>query len=124
MKNYPKPFLPIGAAGLLALLAPPAVVASPVNPQKDGTTVAKVIVVDGALLGRTTTTADWQPFKTGTAVSAGTLLVALPDAQLLSPNGAVRLRMLADLGKRGPFPVFESAVRLNSNDKVDLDFAL
>src|SRR5437763_1281529 len=37
-------------------------------------------------------------------------------------NGAVRLKMLADVGNRGPHPVLESAVRIHANAKADLDF--
>ena len=124
MKNYPPAFLAGLAVALLTLSGSSPAAVPPGGKQKDGKTVAKVREVDGALLSRAAPGTAWQPLKSGAAVAEGRLVVALPGAEIVSGNDAVRLKMLADVGKRGPFPVFESAVRIHDNPKVDLDFTL
>jgi hypothetical protein len=79
---------------------------------------------DGALLQRTKPGQPWQAVRSNDEIKSGTLLIALPEAQLTSPNGAVKLRMIADLGRRLPEPVFEAAVILNDPGTADLDFTL
>jgi hypothetical protein len=64
----------------------------------------------------------WQPVKAGASLGPEALLVALPKAEIVSKNGAVKLVMLADVGQRTPLPVLESAVTLHANDAADLDF--
>jgi uncharacterized protein (TIGR03000 family) len=88
-------------------------------------TVARVSgPVDGVLLERAPGAAGWQFLDDGAPVRADALLVALPQALLQSANGNVQLKMIADIGHRGPLPVYESAVRIHDNPKVDLDFSL
>src|SRR5215471_4741581 len=65
--------------------------------------VAKVNAVYGGLVKKDKN--RWQALKAGDAISAGTLLVALPKSEITTANGAVQLSMLADIGQRGPFPV-------------------
>src|SRR5262245_29862236 len=84
---------------------------------------AKCVAVSGALLtpgpGQT-----WKAVKPGDSLADGAYLVALPEAELVSPNGAVGVLMLTDVGHRGPFPVLETAVVVRHNDKADLDMTL
>ena len=47
------------------------------------------------------------------AIAPEALLVALPDATLDSANQNVQVHMIADIGHRGPLPVFESAIRMH-----------
>jgi hypothetical protein len=86
-----------------------------------GSAVARSEAVEGALLQRGAGQA-WQSVKAGDALAPETLLVALPKAEIVSKNGAVKLAMLADVGQRTPLPVLESAVTLHANDAADLDF--
>ena len=99
------------AAGLLVLLfaAGPAVTA-PQQPDKPTAAVAVCQTVAGALLQREQPDKDWRPVAPKEGIRDGALLVALPEAQLVSANGAVQLNLLTDIGKRGPFPVLEAAV--------------
>jgi hypothetical protein len=89
---------------------------------KAGTPVARCETVPGALLERSGS--SWQPVKAGATLRDGAMLVALPKAEILSKNGAVRLAMLADIGQRGLLPVLESAVALHASSKADLEFTL
>ncbi len=84
--------------------------------------VAKCVSAPGALLHHVK--GEWLPVKTGDELGAGGLLVALPQGELLSANGAVQLRMIVDVTQRGPFPVLETAVELKSDSKDDLDVRL
>jgi hypothetical protein len=72
---------------------------------------AKAVAVPGSLLSSTNKN-EWAPLAPGAVVPNGRMLVALPEATLESTNGAVGIELLADLGKRGPFPVLESALRV------------
>lgn len=86
---------------------------------------ARVQAVDGALLARAPGQASWQSLRAGDTVASGQLVVALPQAELVSPNKAVRALMLTDLGQLTPFPVLESAITLYTpEDGVDLDIGL
>jgi hypothetical protein len=78
--------------------------------------------VAGVLLQRTAPNAPWKFLDEGESVRPEALLVALPDADIFAGNRKVLLHMAADLGHRGPLPVYESAVILHHNPKVDLDF--
>jgi hypothetical protein len=113
-------------AGLLALavlVSQVAVGRAAEVAAKDKAAVAKCTDVAGALMERTAP-GSWQPLKTGAEVPAGKLLVALPRADIRSRNGAVDLMLVADVGKRGPYPVLESAVVVNDDPAVDLDVTL
>src|SRR5262249_50709011 len=99
-------------AGLLAVtfLAAPAAAAQK-SKAAPGPVVARCESVAGTLLQREAGK-SWAPVKAGATLRAGSLLVALPRAEILSKNGAVKLELLADIGQRGPLPVLESAVGL------------
>ena len=84
---------------------------------------AKCVAVHGALLMRTKT-GGWDSVAAKSSVPAGRLLVALFGAEFESPNGAIEMRMIADVGQRGPFPVLEAAVQFNVAKKADLDVTL
>jgi uncharacterized protein (TIGR03000 family) len=80
--------------------------------------------VDGVLLERAKGDKEWRFLDEGAPIRPEAQLVALPQAMLRSANGAVELTMMADIGHRGPLPVYESAIRIHDNPKVDLDLAL
>jgi hypothetical protein len=106
------------------LLLPAA--ATPVTPHANapegkGGAVARAEAVEGVLLQRGPGK-DWHAVKAGEELGPEALLVALPKAEIVSKNGAVKLAMLADVGERTPLPVLESAVTLHSSDAADLDF--
>jgi hypothetical protein len=89
--------------------------------QQAAAPVATCGPVAGVLMERTAPGADWRFVDENNAISPEALLVALPEATIYSANKQVRLKMIADIGHRGPLPVFESAVRLHSDPQVDLD---
>jgi hypothetical protein len=88
------------------------------------TPAGKCESVPGVLVGRKDPASDWRLFKENDPIPTDVLLVALPEANIKSRNGAVRLGMLADIGMRGPLPVFESALRIHDSKGVDLDLTL
>jgi hypothetical protein len=88
------------------------------------TAVATCATKAGTLLQRAGTGQAWHTLKPMEAVYSRDLLVALPGAALDTKNGAVRLQLLADLGRQSPYPVLESSVVLHDNPKADLDFSL
>jgi hypothetical protein len=71
----------------------------------------------GALLAKTGS--GWKAIRQGDSVPAETPLVALFDATLHGESG-VDVRILADLGQRGPFPTLESAITLHADAEHDL----
>jgi hypothetical protein len=83
---------------------------------------ARVEAVDGALLARSGQ--SWHAVKSGQAWPNDVLVVALPQAEFTSANGAVRGIMLADVGHRTPYPVLESALIMHAPEQVDLDVTL
>lgn len=90
----------------------------------DGPPAGKVAAVPGALLQHTGEGPSWKPAKPGVSLAADTLLLALPEAEIDSLNGNVRLQLMADLWHRLPEPIYESAVVLHQPKGVDLDFTL
>ena len=78
--------------------------------------------VQGVLLKREAK--GWHSIKKGESIPAGATLIALPDAKIHSSNGAVSVELKADVGRRGPMPVLESAILLHAPDEVDLDVTL
>ncbi len=115
-----------GCLGLLGMLVLTGVcLAEPAKgADKAGAAVGKLITVPGTLLLRQADGKGWKTLKEGDAVPADQLLIAVPRAEMDSANGAVRLTMLADITRRLPEPVLESAVILKANPEVDLDFML
>src|SRR5215208_622552 len=72
------------------------------------------------------TTADGRSWS---AVAAGTVpvdrpLVALGEVPLRSPDGAVSLRLMGEVGDIGPLPALEAAVRLHAGKSADLELSL
>ena len=86
--------------------------------------VARCGPVPGVLVGKSAPAAKWQFIREDEPIRKDMLLIALPDAKIYSGNKAVTMTMLADVGHRGPLPVFESAVVVHENPKVDLDVTL
>jgi hypothetical protein len=83
-----------------------------------------VLDVGGVLLQREGADGSWSPVRSGDAVRADDLVVALPDAGLVSANGAVQVQMAFDIGQRGPLPVLEPALRFHEAKGFDLDVTL
>ncbi|MCI0380745.1 MAG: hypothetical protein L0215_24440 [Gemmataceae bacterium] len=101
-------------AALTALLAPAVLCAGE---------MAKVDSVAGGLFAKGAGP-NWQALKAGDAVKPGVHLVAMPQSEIVSANGAVQVMMLADIGQRGPLAVLESGLSLNQAKDADLDFTL
>jgi hypothetical protein len=79
--------------------------------------------VHGALLMRGQS-GGWQSVASGADVPENRLMVAIFGAEFHSANDAIEMRLLADVGQRGPFPVLEAAVRFNTPKTADLDATL
>lgn len=107
------------APALTAVLA--AIISA--GPLQAGEAQAKVQGVSGILLARHKDR-DWKPLNAGDALTAGVQVLSLPRSELVSSNQAVKLTLLADVGKRGPLPVLEAGVTLHQAKDVDLDIAL
>ena len=117
----------IRAAALLAAclsFGPSRAAAQEQKQEKPQVAVGKCREIPGALIERDKAGAPWKLLKSDDAVLSEALLIALPEAQIVSNNGAVQLIMMADISRRGPLPVLESAVRIHENPKVDLDITL
>jgi hypothetical protein len=69
-------------------------------------------------------TGTWTPIKPGDALPLDVPILALPEAEIQSGNNKVLVKMVCDVGKRGPFPVLESAMRLHAANNVDMDVTL
>ncbi|MBM4067475.1 MAG: hypothetical protein FJ271_00815 [Planctomycetes bacterium] len=94
----------------------------PVLAQED-TPAGKVHAVSGALMQRQKGKA-WTGLHEGHSVLANHDLLAIPEAEIDSPGGAVRVKLLGDIGQRGILPVYEAVIQVNTNPKVDLDVTL
>lgn len=81
--------------------------------------VAKVDSISGVLLRKMQQ--KWLPVKEGVKIRTGTQLVSFPKTQLRSASGAVSVLMISDIGKRGIYPILETAVVLKKNPKADFD---
>jgi hypothetical protein len=86
--------------------------------------VARCGPIPGVLLGKSAKGTDWQVIREDQPIRKDMLVVALPDATIYSGNKAITMKMLADVGMRGPLPVFESAAFVHENPKVDMDVSL
>lgn len=84
---------------------------------------AKCTAVHGALL-MATTTAKWDSLAVNAVVPPERMVIALFGGEFQSANDAVDMKVLADVGQRGPFPVLEAAVRFHANTKRDLSVTL
>jgi hypothetical protein len=116
--------LTIGLTLLCLILPTPATAEEPKTqaPARGG--VATCVSETATLVQRLPGDHTWQIVKQNQTLPAGDLLVGLPGAMLDSKNGAVRLALLADLDRNSPFPVHESAVRLQNSQGVDLAVTL
>src|SRR5437763_1949223 len=85
--------------------------------------IGKLLTPSGSLVWREKSDAPWHVAKEGDAVRTGDLLLAIPFA-FLDIDGGVRLELLADLEKRSPFPIIETAVVLHDRRDADLDLTL
>ncbi|MGF1579170.1 MAG: hypothetical protein ACFCD0_07385 [Gemmataceae bacterium] len=81
-------------------------------------TVGKCEKVSGALIRKQAKT--WTAVKVGDAVKADDFVVAMPEAEIVSADGKVKIIMLADIGKLGPYPVLEAGVRFLEPKKANL----
>jgi hypothetical protein len=84
---------------------------------------AACTAVHGALLMRTGT-GGWQSVTAKDAVPVDRMVVALFGAEFQSINVAVGLKLVADVGHRGPFPVLEAAAIFHVPQSADLDVSL
>lgn len=87
---------------------------------QDSGAAARCTEADGALLARTEGATKWRALKAGAALADGDEVVSLFDSWLRSADGAVDVRLLADVGQRGPLPALESAARIRSAKGFDL----
>src|SRR5262245_54668087 len=68
---------------------------------------------------------DWTSVAKDAEVFSEDQLIGLPESEIDSLNGAVRVNLHTDLSNRSPFPIIETAVRLNPPPKdADLDLWL
>jgi hypothetical protein len=114
----------LAAVALLALTLATGTPSAAQTGKKKGSAPATVVAASGVLLERGAKGKTWRPLRPKDAVPAGATVVALPEAELRSANKAVGLKMLADVGRRLKLPVFEAAVVVHDNPKVDFDFTL
>src|SRR5260221_3246293 len=103
---------------IIALLAALAAALPGLLSAQEKGTPATCVAAPGALMlqGK----AGWKAIKPGEAITADATLVSLFAATLRSANGGVTVRMVADLGQRGPLPILESAIALHDDAKHDL----
>jgi hypothetical protein len=119
--TVPRPAL--AAVLLLTLWAASALPGPAAQPRR--APAGKCVTADGTLLARQGPVGTaWQAVAKGATLYTGDMLVGLPGAALESKNGAVQLKLLADVDKRSPFPVLEAAVVLHEGPGFDLDFTL
>jgi hypothetical protein len=84
---------------------------------------AHCTAVEGALLmaGKAGT---WESIAAKSDIGADRLLVAMFGADVSSLNGAVDVKLVADVGQRGPFASLETRVRFHAAKDADLDMSL
>jgi hypothetical protein len=91
------------------------------EPVKDsGKPAAKCGPVSGVLFLRDSAK-TWKAVKEGDMLPSGALLVGMPRAEIESASSTVKVKLLADVGQRGPYPVLEAGVVLHDAAGVDLD---
>ena len=91
--------------------------------EERGNATVRCTKVHGALLMRAQS-GGWQSVASEADVPENRLMVALFGAEFRSGNDAIEMRLLADVGQRGPFPVLEAAVRFHAPKTNDLDATL
>jgi hypothetical protein len=119
--------LRLGLAAGVALLSLAALTAqttkSKLPKRSSRVVVGKLVSPQGSLLSRAAGK-KWRLPRKGTPVYSGDMEIGLPLADILSKNGAVGLRLRANLEGRSPLPSLESAVVLHPAKDVDLDLTL
>jgi hypothetical protein len=111
-----------GCLGLAWLLAAPG--ASGADDEKSAKKpVAKLVSETASLLRRPAPDQPWKVVAKGEELYPEELLIASPHATIETASGA-RLEMMADLERRSPFPIIETAVTLHATDKADLSLKL
>jgi hypothetical protein len=93
------------------------------TPKDSGKPAAKCVAVSGVLLAKQADGA-WKSVPAGASVPSGAALVGMPRAELAPGSGDIQLRLLADVGQRGPFPVLEAGVILHDASGADIDLTL
>lgn len=118
----------IRGLGVLGLLAIGSVATADEQPQPTKkaprVAVAKLATESGSVFRRESEDKPWTVVKKGEELFTGDLVVGLPGASVDSLNGAFRLTFRADLTRKSPFPILESAVVLRQKDGLDFDFYL
>jgi hypothetical protein len=84
---------------------------------------AHCTAVDGALI-MADKAGSWEAVAAKSDVATDRLLVAMFGAEIMSPDGAVQAKLIADVGQRGPFASFETRVRFHPAKDADLDISL
>ncbi len=107
-------FAVLSLVGILGLATPALAQQKP---------VAHCMAIDGALL-MADKDGKWEAVAAKSDVPADRLLVAMFAADLMSLDGAVHVKLIADVGQRGPFASFETRVRLQAAKDADLDLSL
>jgi hypothetical protein len=132
MKNehffiLPAHCFPVGAAILILGVTPLAstvpskvTAAEPKSKAAAGGGVATCVSPTATIVQRSPDEKTWHIVMHNQSLPANELLVGLPGAIVESKNGSVRLELLADLEKISPYPVRESAVRLQHHANADL----
>jgi hypothetical protein len=85
--------------------------------------VAKLASETASLLRRAAPDQPWKVVVKGDELFPDELLLAVPHAIIETASGA-RLEMMADMERRSPFPIIETAVTLHASDKADLSLKL
>lgn len=100
------------------------------EPTATGPAVAQLVSENAMILRRPLNNTkegsdQWSIVKKNEGIPAGSTLLGLPGAHLLSKNGAVEIHFQTDLLGRSPFPVKESVILLPAKPGTsDLDFTL
>jgi hypothetical protein len=81
---------------------------------------ARCTAVEGALLSASKA-GEWQSVAAKADAPLERRLVALFGAEFQAANGSAQMRLVADVGERGPFPVLETAVQFHASKTADLD---
>jgi hypothetical protein len=89
-------------------------------PKNSGKPAATCVSAAGVLLVKQAD-GTWKATQVGGAVPSGSLVVGMPRADLVSASGTVHACLLADIAKRGPYPVLETAIVLHDAAGADLD---
>jgi hypothetical protein len=94
------------------------------DPSRTAPATAVARVADGTLLHRVGAGKAWKLLQPKEQIEAGDLILAFPDGSLDSANGAVRLTLLSNLVRRGPYPIQDSAVTSSRTPDFDMDVQL